>query len=273
MLDQLLGVAGILILLTWATRRRLHETLLPRIEPYFREDAVILAALAYFGAALLLSALVKAVGLDPANIVAGIIVNNGSQLCGVAACAALAMQHLSGGVRTFLLGNPATLEDQRTNSLAFGFAILLVGVGVCPIIRDATAWSIMHLTPNYPLSDHPTLKALEAGGLSGLEVAGLWIGAALIAPVAEEMFFRGLLQNYLAGGMQRTGRAIALSAVAFGMVHISQPHAVPALMFLGLLLGAAYARTGRLTVPIAIHAAFNLKTLVWEALDHSGSAV
>ncbi|MFQ5494698.1 MAG: type II CAAX prenyl endopeptidase Rce1 family protein [Phycisphaerae bacterium] len=36
---------------------------------------------------------------------------------------------------------------------------------------------------------------------------------------------------------------------------------------LAVLLGFAYERTGRLTVPIAIHAAFNLKTLIWASLS------
>ena len=53
---------------------------------------------------------------------------------------------------------------------------------------------------------------------------------------------------------------------AFGAVHFAQPHAIPALVVLSLLIGYAYERTGSLVAPVVIHAAFNLKTLIWSAL-------
>jgi membrane protease YdiL (CAAX protease family) len=96
-------------------------------------------------------------------------------------------------------------------------------------------------------------------------VAGLWIGAVVVAPIAEEAFFRGLLQTFLAGVVRSRWLAIGLTAVAFGIVHFSQPHVIPALIVLGLLIGYAYERTGTLVVPVLIHAGFNLKTLVWDA--------
>jgi len=37
---------------------------------------------------------------------------------------------------------------------------------------------------------------------------------------------------------------------------------------LALLLGYAYERTGSLLPPMVIHALFNAKTLIWEALAH-----
>ena len=39
------------------------------------------------------------------------------------------------------------------------------------------------------------------------------------------------------------------------------PHAVLALFVLSLCFGAAYERSGRLTVPIVMHAIFNLANL------------
>ena len=60
--------------------------------------------------------------------------------------------------------------------------------------------------------------------------------------------------------------AIVISAGAFAAVHFQQPHVVLALFFFGVLLGYAYERTGSLAAPVLIHAAFNLKTLVWESV-------
>jgi hypothetical protein len=141
----------------------------------------------------------------------------------------------------------------------------VIAIGVCPLIRDATVWLVQWARPDMTFAPHPTLDALSDGSLSPARVGILWLGAAVIAPTAEEIFFRGALQNFLhrqAGSYA----AIGLSALAFAMVHFTQPHALPALFFLGLLLGFSYARSQSLTIPILVHAAFNLKTLVWESL-------
>src|SRR5262249_14178247 len=110
---------------------------------------------------------------------------------------------------------------------------------------------------------HPTLSALHEIH-SFLLSSALWCGAVIAAPIAEECFFRGLLQTALVNLLQSRWVAIGISSVAFGAVHIGQPHIVPALIFLGLLLGYAYERTGGLLAPILIHALFNLKNLIWD---------
>ncbi len=269
LLDQLIALSGAIILVAWVIRAALKsqgDTLLPNPPFVFREDAVLLAALAYFAGAMILSGLMQARGFSPEHVLFGIVVNNGAQLCGIAACAALAVRRVRGGMRSFVFGANADEGSRHVRTWVESACLIVVAVGVCPLIRDATAWTISWVAPGFPLETHPTLKALEAGGLPRGEVVALWLGAGVIAPIAEEMFFRGILQNFLMGAFRRPGPAIALSAVAFGMVHISQPHAVPALIFFGALLGWSYFRTGKLIVPIAIHAAFNLKTLVWEAM-------
>ncbi len=97
-------------------------------------------------------------------------------------------------------------------------------------------------------------------------IAALWIGAMLVAPIAEELFFRGVLQTFLLSMLGSRWPAILLAAAAFGAMHLAQPSAIPALIVLGIVIGFAYERTGSLVVPIAIHTAFNLKSLIWDAL-------
>lgn len=74
---------------------------------------------------------------------------------------------------------------------------------------------------------------------------------ALVAPVVEELFFRGYIFNaYLAEKGMRT--AYLASAVLFGIVH---GHATlfPAIFLGGLVLAYAYRRSGTIVAPIVAH--------------------
>ncbi|MFH0981968.1 MAG: CPBP family intramembrane glutamic endopeptidase, partial [Planctomycetota bacterium] len=86
------------------------------------------------------------------------------------------------------------------------------------------------------------------------------------APMAEECFFRGMLQTMLLRVLRRRWVAVLAPALLFGMAHLDQPHVVPALTLFGVILGLQYERSGALVGPIALHALFNLKTLIWEWL-------
>ncbi len=78
---------------------------------------------------------------------------------------------------------------------------------------------------------------------------------ALIAPLVEELLFRGLLQNALMRHM-RPMAAIVVAAIIFAAVHL-QLYATPALMVAGAVFGFLYYRTGSLRTTIALHMANN----------------
>lgn len=76
-----------------------------------------------------------------------------------------------------------------------------------------------------------------------------------IGPVAEELFFRGVLHTTLRRRLPRV-LAIAASAALFAFVHTNVVGFVP-IWALGMLLAYTYERTGSLAGPIAIHIAHN----------------
>lgn len=88
-----------------------------------------------------------------------------------------------------------------------------------------------------------------------------------VAPVAEELLFRGALLRALQRRMPPPWAAF-VSALAFAAVHpLSSPSigsviAVPALFALGLVSAAAAIRSGNLSRSILLHAGFNLLTAV-----------
>lgn len=100
---------------------------------------------------------------------------------------------------------------------------------------------------------------LDRGGGAGLAV--LAIALVVVAPVVEELFFRGLLLGALRARM-RDRYAVVVSAVIFGATHF-QPLQFPGLAAAGLLFAALTVRTGRLGAAIAAHAAFNAVTVAF----------
>ncbi len=87
-----------------------------------------------------------------------------------------------------------------------------------------------------------------------------FILAVVVAPIAEELFFRGIVYRFF---KEKIGLSLAmlLSAVLFAMVHNSL-HAFAGLVVFGVLLAHLYERTGDIRVPIFFHAAFNLTSLL-----------
>jgi membrane protease YdiL (CAAX protease family) len=92
--------------------------------------------------------------------------------------------------------------------------------------------------------------------------AALFIVAVLVvAPLGEELLFRGALLRAL---MRRTNptAAVAISALVFALVHVALDpgagFAVPALFLLGLVSGDRALKTGDLSESFLLHAGFNL---------------
>jgi membrane protease YdiL (CAAX protease family) len=107
---------------------------------------------------------------------------------------------------------------------------------------------------------------------SGAEVAAFAVAVVLVAPVAEELLFRGALLRAL---LRRTTPAWAIfgSALAFALVHpLGDPEVgsvivVPAILALGLVSGYLAVRSGNLSRSIMLHAGFNLLTVALVLAD------
>lgn len=106
------------------------------------------------------------------------------------------------------------------------------------------------------------LLMLAVRNKGGAGVASLDPGAAalvahivLLAPVAEEVAFRGLIYRIFRQSMVPL-TATLISAVIFGMMHVQPDKAVWAFL-LGLVAATAYEQTRSLLTPILVHALFN----------------
>jgi membrane protease YdiL (CAAX protease family) len=176
----------------------------------------------------------------------------------------------------FQLAIPKNLFPDR-------FAGILLAILVFATYISASKWIEHRTTAELDLrsfsSELPHGFALGillfAGVMGVLLLAGVYhpagFGAAnglaagfvssAVAAITEEILFRGLLFRLIAKLLGTWGALILTSSV-FGVAHAFNPGAtisssVAIALEAGILLGAAYAATGRLWLPIGLHLGWN----------------
>lgn len=121
-----------------------------------------------------------------------------------------------------------------------------------PLVFMANLW-IRHFVPQ----DHPHLAQRFVEQPHPLpQWLIFFVAAAVSAPLAEELLFRGILQTWLA---RRLGQpvGIGMASLAFGFAHLGTwPDPLP-LVLLSIGLGLAYTRTRSLWAPVVMHGGFN----------------
>jgi membrane protease YdiL (CAAX protease family) len=154
------------------------------------------------------------------------------------------------------------LPDMRAplpRAMAIGAAALLL---VWPLVF-ATAMLAGWMTGANDRIAHDTLRQLADGPIDRWQ-AMMMLLVLFVTPVIEEVMYRGLLQDAIAHATRRRWLSIIIASAIFGFMHagVADPHALLALFVLGLGLGWAYEKTGRLTAPIVMHALFNAGNLL-----------
>lgn len=103
------------------------------------------------------------------------------------------------------------------------------------------------------------LVTLFQGGGDWPAIIILVLMAVVVAPVVEEIIFRGCIYRFLKSQTTLLGAQI-LSGAVFAMLHANLLSFVP-LVLVGVLLARAYEKTGSLAVAIWFHAFFNAFSL------------
>jgi len=196
----------------------------------------------------------------------GEMIGTGGLGVGVAASALYArrflnaMQQFQNTVRERLTGSAAPSAAVAPIALS---KILPVGAGVfCIVIVATQAVSIIWnwLLDRFGVpSGEQDLVQLFRDEHSPARLLVMVLIAVVIAPMWEEIIFRGALFGYLRTRLPRV-LAFMLPALAFAIVHLNARVFVP-LFVLALIHSKAYEHTGRIGVTIVSHALFNLATI------------
>ena len=123
-----------------------------------------------------------------------------------------------------------------------------------------------------PKVAHDMLKVVESAQ-SPAAIMMLFIPAVILAPVLEEVIYRGLVQTALLDliGPRRRWWVILIASLLFTIVHTSVAwQGKPILYVLALFLGWLYERTGCLWPSTMLHVGFNATNFAWVVLMRSG---
>ena len=150
----------------------------------------------------------------------------------------------------FLSGDRRLWQPGPASYLGWTVLLSAAAIVLCDFLI-----SVFDFLPNWLEGDLDDLMSSWAG----------IVEIALIAPVVEEICFRGaitraLLQKY------KPGWAIVFSALIFGIIHFNPVQTVNA-FFAGLLLGWLYYRTRSIVPGIVLHV-LNNSVSVWLTLNY-----
>ena len=172
-------------------------------------------------------------------------------------------------------GYGLTTRRWRVDALRGVISVLIV-LPLCVLLRKGVQAAIKALFAGDPelvkqlTRGHQMLESL--GDLSWPWVVGTFVSAAVLASLAEEAFFRGLVQSVARQLSGSPWVAIVATSALFMIAHGGQVASWPSLFVLSAVLGYNYERTGRLLPSIVVHALFNLTFLLLTLWDVSRQA-
>lgn len=156
----------------------------------------------------------------------------------------------------FALATRSVDSDTKPNPAARSILIGLKWLAIAyPIMIAANlAWRTILTALGFERVIQDPVKLVLDGG-TPLEQSLIYGMIVLVAPVCEELVFRGVIFRYF---HQRLSLALALllSAAFFAAVHFNLYTFVP-LLVIGITLALAYRESGNILSSIAFHAAFN----------------
>jgi len=138
---------------------------------------------------------------------------------------------------------------------------LVVGIATQLLVLPALYVPVFWLTSatEDDLSRPAEELSQRADGTLSWALFALLVG--IIAPIVEELFYRGLLLRSAEKRGASPWAAVVISALIFAAMHL-QPLQFPGLAAFGLIAGALVVLTGRLGPAIMAHIGFNLTTVV-----------
>jgi membrane protease YdiL (CAAX protease family) len=152
---------------------------------------------------------------------------------------------------------------------AFG-TLLAVWPLVGAIMRVTEAATKALFGRDFQVPQHEALELISQSPAPALEIV-LIVLAVVLAPLVEEMLFRGLFQSMIRSHLGRPWISIVLTSILFACIHANPTH-WPALFTLAMGLGYAYEKSGSLVRPILMHAMFNAFIIGTLLLQQHGPA-
>ena len=95
---------------------------------------------------------------------------------------------------------------------------------------------------------------------------------AILAPLGEEIIFRGFLQQILETHWKDTTRAVLFTALIFSIIHMN-PYWFIQIYILGVVLGFLAWKTQSIIAPLILHGLNNSVALLFSFLDSENNNI
>lgn len=255
--SQAICILGAVVLAVWLLRTSLGREALVGSQPR-RNDmqrylpfAVLIFWVTITTLALVAADYLLANELDERNVLWDNLIQGFGSTASIVLMLFLAHRSFARGLKGFGFNLKKLPGD-----IPFAFLNLLGGWPVVAAVLIVTGLiGKLLFGPGFSIEPHQELQTLQQYSQWPIAVV-IFINAAIITAVFEEMLFRGLFQTMIRSQIAGPWLSILLSSVLFALAHINVAH-WPALFVLGVCLGYAYEKSGSLFRPIIIHGVFN----------------
>jgi len=218
----------------------------------------------HLAAAVLIHVLAQAaamVAFDIPFLPASLAAGGATMLVGAITCLAVLWITRASGSSWAALGLLPPRRLRNAAAVAAAYLAFIAPLGIVVGAWDRLLSSLGHV----PILQPALALYIEARRHE--EWAGMAVlvaGAVVVAPVAEELLFRGLVFGVLRT-LLGTPAAVFGASALFAAFHFYPEVLVPIFLF-GVVLNLVYVRTGSLAYAILLHLIFNGGTLLWTGL-------
>ena len=169
------------------------------------------------------------------------------------------------GGTTYLLGvrrGKVSWADLGIRPLRVRWQWLLIGIGLAIVLLPGRALLglLVQQLIEGNLDSVQARSDLIMGGateFSWLGFVATLLGAGILVPISEELYFRGLLHTWFWRKSNIVWLRVLASATIFGLAHADSIGVVFASAVIGVVNALAYERTRSLFIPIIVHITTN----------------
>jgi membrane protease YdiL (CAAX protease family) len=158
-----------------------------------------------------------------------------------------------------LLGKTPLFRIKR-RTLATLIPLFTMYLSIIPITLAASVIAVFASNAlGVTAAPMPLVEAVLSGTLADKTLGLLAVTAVILAPLAEELIFRGLIFSFLRKHMS-FAYAATTSAIIFAVLHEHSLSILP-ITVLGIFFAYAYEKTKDLTACVVLHAIYNSLSL------------
>ena len=161
------------------------------------------------------------------------------------------------GLRGFGLDIRTVIKDLKAGTVNLICVLPLISASIIALtLIGKRFWG-----SDFELPRHDIVTEIVANDSIWFRIC-LVLQAVLVAPVTEEILFRGMFQNFLKNNFISPVLPIVFTSIVFAMVHgMGLLWHWPALFLLSCCMGYAYEKSSSLLRAIVVHALFNSITI------------